>query len=116
MARDDIYLPTLEALQRLEDNACAPPWFATSDTIVAASGIRVLDARLAHPDDLKFIAAMRNATRALLAPPIDLPRCHLPECQECGFRDCMNRDVLHYSVEGCPSCARMRLKYGRNSG
>jgi hypothetical protein len=30
--------------------------------------------------------------------------CEAFECQKCGVSDCPQRDKLHYSKYGCPSC------------
>lgn len=36
-------------------------------------------------------------------PPTD--QCTVPECMDCGYRDCPYAEPLHYHHDGCPACA-----------
>jgi hypothetical protein len=31
--------------------------------------------------------------------------CPIDECLDCGFRDCVYKEPLHYHHDGCPACS-----------
>ena len=31
--------------------------------------------------------------------------CPIPECLDCGVRDCLSAELLHYHHDGCPACS-----------